>query len=349
MPLPESSLSVVCNSIAEFVRTGMAAAANNISVSLGPPAEMEDVADQHRVNLFFYRFEPSGFDSASLPNEPWNIRLFCLITAFGVAEEDITSGENDLRMLGELMRIFRESPISATLDVSGQQVRLQTVFSPVTDEQINQIWSTQGDTSYRTSLIYEMALAPITPSQIRNKPPLVGEFGRQALVSNHAQFAQFSGNTERPLVPKTEINIGDPLWRPQICWLHLGQCFHTLSFDIDSPEYASFVAQLWIAGDSAQTISLHWDIWDPAAGWRSIGSEFDRVPFASTLDPDNVPQTIVGVFPAALPQPIPVDIPPLQNAAQGLLYATRSVIIDPNKPAIEVRSNPLLLSLFRTS
>lgn len=348
MPLPESSLSVVCNSIAEFVRVGVGAVANNIAVSLGSPAEMEEEGDQHRINLFFYRFEPSGFESASFPDQPWKIRLFCLVSAFGVDEDGITSGENDLRMLGELMRIFRELPVSAALDISGQQVRLQTIFSPVTDEQINQIWSTQGDTTYRASLIYEMALAPIMPSQLRTEPPLVGAFGRQAFASQNQRFAAFTGDPEGPLVPVTNININDPNWQPQLCWIHQNVCSHTLSFDIDGPEFAAFQAQIWIAGDDSQNVSLRWDIWDTAQGWRSVGVPVVAAPFSLTIDPDNIPTSIPGIFPASFPMPLPVDIPLAESAAQGLLYATRSVILVAGQPAVELRSNPLLLSLYRT-
>jgi len=47
--------------------------------------------------------------------------------------------------------------------------------------------------------------------------------------------------------------------------------------------------------------------------------------------------------------PLPVAIPGGENAAQGLLYATRSVVMIEGQPAIEIRSNPLLISLYRTT
>ena len=107
MPLPESSLSTICASITDFVRTGIGAAVNSINVSIGAPAIIAGDDSQHRLNLFFYRFEPSGFDSDVHPNDPWRIRLFCLITAFGIDEDIINAGENDLRLIGEVMRIFQ--------------------------------------------------------------------------------------------------------------------------------------------------------------------------------------------------------------------------------------------------
>jgi hypothetical protein len=348
MPLPESSLSIVCNAIADFVRSNISAVANNIAVSIGSPAELGEDTGQHRINLFFYRFEPGGFASASLPNEPWRIRLFCLVTALGIAEDSVTSGENDLRMLGELMRIFREAPVSAVIDLSGEEVRLQTIFSPVSDEQINQIWSTQGDTTYRASLVYEMALAPIMPSVMRTEPPLVGTIGRQAFASHDQRFASFNGDAQGPRVPVSLINTNDPQWQPKICWIHQNNCHHTLSFDIDSPEYAAFIPQIWIAGDASENLSLAWDIWDPALGWRTVGAAFAATPFNQGINPDDIPQSIPNTFPLPLPAPLPLDIPAAENAAQGILYATRSVELIAGQAPVTIRSNPLLLSLYRT-
>ena len=128
MPLPESSLSIICTSIFNFVRTGVNAAANNISVTLGAPGTLTENGNEHRINLFFYRFEPSGFHSSVHPNDPWRIRLFCLISAFGIDEGNVPAGENDLRMLGEVIRIFRETPVLSAVTVATEEVRLQAVF-----------------------------------------------------------------------------------------------------------------------------------------------------------------------------------------------------------------------------
>ena len=220
MPLPQSSLSIICASISEFVRTGVQAAANNIAVSIGAPAEMPESNDQHRLNLFFYRFEPYGFDADIRPDQIWRLRLFCMITSFGIAEDDIPAGENDLRMLGEVIRIFHQQPVLAAVAVNGEQVRLQVVLSPITDEQINQVWSTQGDTTYRPSVIYEMALAPVIPSELYIEPPLVGMLGNQAFPDMAQRYAQFSGASLGPKVPYRLVDIGNPQWSPEICLRH---------------------------------------------------------------------------------------------------------------------------------
>src|SRR5262245_39841420 len=104
MPLPVSSISVLCSAVADSLRVGRQAQANHITVAIGSPGEIGNDYDGHRLNLFFYRFEPSGFDSDARPGDIWRIRMLCLITAFGVTEEQVGAGENELRILGEVMR-----------------------------------------------------------------------------------------------------------------------------------------------------------------------------------------------------------------------------------------------------
>jgi hypothetical protein len=295
--------------------------------------------------LFFYRIEPGGFDADAHPNDPWRVRMFCLITAFGILEDGVTAGENELRLLGEVLRIFHETPVLGAVTVNGQQVRLQVVFSPATDEQINQVWSTQGDTTYRPSVIYEMALAPIMPSTLRVEPAVVGAIGSQALTGRSGRFAAFSGTALAPRVPFQAVDIDDLRWAPAMCWLYLGECAHTLSFDVDSAEFGAFTPRIWLAGDPTQSVDLIWEIWD-SSGWRPVGVPLAAAPFSTIIDPANIPAAVPGTFPLDLT--LPVNIPAGENAAQGLLHATRSVTLVSGQPPVAVRSNPLLISLYRT-
>ena len=347
MPIPESSLSLICTSVRDFVSNGVNAVANNILVSIGPPAEV-DVVDggPHHINLFYYRFEPEGFNADVRTDEVWRLRLFCLITTFGVDEDSVPAGENDLRMLGEVIRIFREQPVLAAVAVSGEQVRLQVVFSPVTDEQINQVWSTQGDTAYRPSVLYEMALAPVIPSQLRVEPSRVGALGNQAFSGMAQRYAAFSGTTRGPRVPGRQVDINNPQWVPEISWVYQNECFYSLSFDVDSPEFAAFTPELWVAGDPNENVDIVWEIWDSLVGWRSTGSPVSVTPFSSAIDPDNIPAPIPSIFPQIVT--LPVAIPGGENAAQGLLYAIRTVTLVVGQTPIEIRSNPLIISLYRT-
>jgi len=346
MALPESSLSIVCSAIAQFVRDGLNAAANNISVRIGAPADVPESGEEHKLNLFFYRLEPGGFDSAAHPGDPWRLRLFCMISAFAIDDDAVPAGENDLRILGEVLRVFREAPLLGGMNVNGEQVMLQVVFNPVTDEQINQIWSTQGDTTYRPSVIYEMALAAIVPSRSRLEPPLVGALGAQARGSHGARYARFSGTFSFPGVPFTVVEVENPQWTPAMCWIHQGECAHTLAFDAQGPEFSAFTPRIWLAGDPGEEVQLHWEVWD-RQGWREAGVPVAATPFSTAIDPENVPPAVPGTFPLEIS--LPVSLPPGQNGAQGLLYAKRTFSPVAGGPSMTVRSNPLLISLYRIS
>jgi hypothetical protein len=164
MPLPLSSLSRVCRSVADFLGTEVEASAHSVRVLIGSPAEAaKDAETEHRINLFFYLVEPNGFVFGADPGETWLLRLHCLITAFGAAESPVSSGENDLRLLGEVLRVFHEKPVLPALDLDGDIVRMQVLFEPLTLDRINHLWATQGDVTYRPSVGYEMSLLPVYP------------------------------------------------------------------------------------------------------------------------------------------------------------------------------------------
>jgi len=346
MALPESSLSIVCASIAQFVKNGVNATANNISVSMGAPAEVPDNHSLHRLNLFFYRFEPSGFEAAAHPQDPWRIRVFCVITAFGIEDDDVAAGENELRVLGEVMRIFREQPILDAVSVNGESVRLQVVFNPVPADQLNQVWSTQGDTAYRPSIFYEMALAPIVPSQRRAPALRVGSIGHEVRGAADARFDAFAGNVSAPPVPAREVDIGDPRWVPELCWVYQDACHRTLALDVGTADAPGVTPGVWVAGDTADSVDLVWQVWGET-GWQSAGSPTSVTPYSTAIDPDHLPGAVPGTFPQSIA--LPFTLASGATATQGLLYAVRTVTPTPARPPVELRSQPLLISLYRGS
>ena len=220
------------------------------------------------------------------------------------------------------------------------------MLSPITDEQINQVWSTQGDTTYRPSVIYEMALAPVIPSELYIEPPLVGMLGNQAFPDMAQRYAQFSGASLGPKVPYRLVDIGNPQWSPEICWIYQSECAYSLSFDVESSEFDDFTPSLWLAGDTTDTVELVWEIWDTVDGWRGTGAPVTATPFTTSIDPDNVPAPIPSTFPLTFA--LAVSIPTDEHAAQGLLYARRNVTLIEGQAPIEIRSNPLLISLYRS-
>ncbi len=336
MALPVSSLSIMCTAIAQFVRDQLDATDNNIRVSIGAPAEAANVSDMHHLNLFFYRVDPAGFGPGTPSDEPMMVRLQLLITAFGILEETIAAGENELRILGEVIRLFHEVPVLASMNVNEEQVQLQMVLQSLSPDDLNHIWSTQKDTAYRPSVAYEVAIGPIVPSVRSTGSPMVGGIGSQLYPRMDARQAPFTGSVVIPPILATTVPIEMEDWAPVICFLVNSNCAQSLNFEAGSDEVNAFTPNVWIAGDTTETVTLRWDIWDRQNGWRADGTTVETQPISIAINPDlAVPGT-----------PETISLPFTDTPGQAVLYAVRSFTRGSDGVQIEVRSNPLLVNLY---
>jgi hypothetical protein len=338
MPLPESPLSQVCRSIAGFLSERLEASQNHIHVMLGSPSDAlpRETDTDHRVNLFFYRMEPSGFGPAADPDEPWRLRLHCLVTSFGVQEDQVSAGENDLRLLGGVLRAFHEKPLLDGVAVNGEDVRVQVVFQPLSTEEINHLWSTQGEVAYRPSVAYEVALVPVLPREPRLGGPLVGALGFEARAGMASRRAPFTGTAAPPQVVRFAVDTEREDWAPGICFVHGGICAESLSFAVGSPELGAFGSAVWIAGEVGSAVRLAWEVWDRAQGWRSAGAPLAAAATSPAIDPDE----------AGSAATIAVALPFDDHAGQAVLLAVRQYTRGGDGAQLTVRSNPLLVNLF---
>ena len=337
MPLPTSSLSRICKSVADFLGVKMDAEPNSIRILIGTPSTAAEEHDtDNRINLFFYQIEPAGFGVFG-PDETWLVRLHCLITAFGVTETPVTAGENDLRLLGAVVKAFHESPVLPALDLDGTPVRLQAIFNPLGLDQINHIWSTQGDVVYRPSVAYELALAPIPPSQLRVESPRVGSIGID--VFRDVKMHVFAGNVSSPAARARTVNTERPDWAPSICLVLAGDCAESLSFEVGSPELGAFTPQVWIAGEAGSPVTLRWEAWASDTGWTALPDHVDSQASSPGIDPEGAASAVT------VAAPLPFD----DHAGQLALYAVRSAKRFPDGLPIEVRSNPVLISLYEAN
>jgi hypothetical protein len=337
MALPDSSLYIACKSLVNALQNGIQANSHGIKVFMGAPADVASKTDDIRLNLFFYRFEASGFQAGAHPNEPWRIRAFVLVTCMASQGDD--QGEEDLRLLGMVMAFFNENRIMPLVTIGAETLRLQAVFVPATDEQINQIWSTQGDTIYRPSIIYEVSLAPVMPTVLRGEPPRVGYTGLETHADLRKRFASFSGSSRQLPVGVAGVNVANPAWVPVVCWVDGDECAAALSVDVDLVNPQTLTPSLWVAGLVGASVSLEWQVWEDEK-WRLV-SGGNLVISSSEISPDNIP---VGLPSVSLP------ILTLTGKArwQLLLYAVRLYQPAFGEP-VSLRSNPLLISLFRGS
>jgi len=340
MALPRSSLSRVCRAIADFVSVGLDASANSIQVMIGSPASAAPAVTDttHRVNLFFYRIEPEGFFTGDTPGDPWWVRLHCLITGFGIEEEQVSAGENDLRLLGEVMRLFHETPVLSALTVDDETFRLQMVFFPLGADDLNHIWSTQGDVSYRPSIAYEMALAPVLPREPRPESPLVGRIGSEVRAVSAARTAPFSGAAAAPPVLRSTVDTSRPDWAPAICFVAEGVCASSLLFALGSQELTDFVPAVWVAGEPGAAVTLAWQRWTSTGGWQDVADRMDTSATDLTLDPE------MGSDAQTVEVALPVDL--VSGGGQAVLYAERSWVRGADGVTLKVRSNPLLVTVY---
>lgn len=323
--VPESSVATACVGVAQLLSSELAG--SSVRILIGTPAAAEKTSTaEHRINLFFYRFEPWGFDESGPPGSTGWLRAHCVITAFAVEETPVSAGENDLRLLGEVMRIFRQKPVIGPLKAGDQSFTAQIVFQTLSVDDIDRLWSTQRDVAYRPSVAYEIALVPVVPSTRAIEPPLAGA----ALVAVQpigAPGAPSPRPARRFVLPVVDTARAD--WAPAIGLVDGAELTDFLAFEGKAPASVDVT----IAGAGGATVNLAWEIWDGAAGWRAAGS-----PTAVILTGASTRQSVAfPAFPAGakLPQ-------------QALLYATRSFhrAGDPAGFEITLRSNPLLIALY---
>lgn len=343
MALATSSLSQVCKGIRQYLDATLnGPTRSKVTVTLATPSETATGAahgPDHYLNLFFFRFEPAGLFPDTLPGETGWLRSFCLVTPFAAEEGKTGAGENDLRLLGEVIRIFHEKPVFrlAVEDEAlgrSEEFHLQVIYQPLALDQLNQLWSTQGDTIYRPSALYEISLAPVLPAVRAVAAPLAGDLGFAARAEMTLDGAAVPPRSRE--LPVMTPAIGREDWAPAIAFVHSGHCALSLGFALGSPELAAFSARVWLAGKPGEPVDLRWETWDAATGWQKVEPPTDAVIASPAIDPEAAAGAVTTTL----------ALPFKNHVGQLLLYAERSYTRRADGVTLSVRSNPLLISLF---
>lgn len=170
MALANSSLAMA----AETISVALEAALQDVKVVVDTPAATQKAltdapSDKHKLNIFFYRVAPSGFHAAATSDDPLFVRVSALLTPFPSKTVANSETHPALQMLGEVMRYFHENPVGQILPAAGAPAHMRTPYrieaalQAPTMEELNHIWTTQGEIGYRMSAAYEFALVPIDP------------------------------------------------------------------------------------------------------------------------------------------------------------------------------------------
>lgn len=385
MPLPTSTLANLCNVIREHVSTlGQTPTPTDwdVTVTIGAPAANQSASNgNNTLNLFFYRFEPFSFAADAQPGDVQWVKMYCIITAFGVDEDtdndlavDFSAGFNELSMLSQVMRLFQEQPVLLIEGESPEELwHTQFIAKPLADDQINQIWSTQGETVYRPSIVYEISLAPIKPETPTPQVARVASIGAHATANINNRYASWpvDRDTRYPKVPGITVDISNSQWAPAIMMITgpSDDRQADLSVNLQVPnagpdaDFSSFPQiDLWLAGDSSKTGDLHLVgllLQNPADTGQSLAWQ-DITPVTLTadaeiLDINNLPAP--GSTNFTLTQSHWTAIENTRTNWQLQLFAERyirfntvsgiwedTLAIDAE---VRIRSNPLLITLTR--
>jgi len=342
--LPANTISIAGRELRAYLAERLEIVAGHVLIAHPSVAAVTAEADtgNQYVNLFFHRAEYGGYPADATSEDPFYVRLHCLVTALGNAESDgggntVTAGENDLRLIGAVMHALHARPVLRIRDESDAEVaQLQVVPSPLTVDDINNLWSTQTDTSYRLSVAYEIALVPVPLARRVERASRVGAFGVEVRPDARTLPAPGGGlavTLATREVERVTVDTRRADWTPWIAAVDGdGGLHYTRAFPTDSiPATLDVVA----AGLVDQSVELRWDRWDPVGGWRAVAGPFETVTLATaTLDPDQDNRALAHAV------PVPIDA-----AGQAVLYAVHRWT-RPDGATVDLRSNPVLLTVY---
>ena len=270
------------------------------------------------------------------------------MTALGISENGlladstISVGENELRLIGEVMQVFHETPVLSIKDKDDEKIlELQVVPHNMNLDNLNHIWSTQSDISYRLSVAYELSLAPVPLKEAVERSPRVGEIGASSqanLDQEPLPAAGYGIGTSAPAVPRTTVDVRRDLdWAPHICFVDgtVNSLFYVLSIPVSKmPAVGPMKLKVLVAGNKADQVNLVWEVWDSVTGWAQSGSPKNAVIGTDTIDPYNIDSTLA----------VEVDLP-IKVQGQVALYAERAWE-RPGLPTVTLRSNLLLVTVL---
>jgi len=305
--------------------------------------EADSQAGKQFLNLFFYRLEYGAFPADGGPEAPIYMRLFCLITPLGSKEAangaTVSAGENDLRLVGAVVKLFHEHPVLPIADSNNEIVaQLQILFTNLSLDDINHIWSTQGETPYRLSAAYELALLPLPLAEAQQRGPIAGSVGLAVRASKPGAGGPGADGPiagVAPDIPRVQVDAGRSDWMPHLFFVAAdGELRYSLYFPDDR-----IPAQIQVvgAGKIGEQVDVVWEKWDKASGlWQPAGP-----PAQLTLTTDRVDPMQPPFAPLARPVAFPMNA-----EGQAMVYATRRYTRS-DGTVVTLRSNPLLVSIYR--
>lgn len=163
--------------------------ATQLRVEVGNPAFFHPLSATSGplVTIWVYRLEFDNTVMLVTPDSVQPLRLHTLITAFCPAGADPqeSHGTFELRILSHIVRLFLEAPevgpvritnaltVGPAADLITSEFMIEARPRSLDVEDINHIWTTQGEAPYRTSLAYTFSFGFVTPSRPTDDGPPV--------------------------------------------------------------------------------------------------------------------------------------------------------------------------------
>ncbi len=316
-------------------------AATPIAVEIGNPAQFHPRdSDQPLVTVFVYRIELDNAAFLATPDGAQAVRLHALITAFckSGASASESPGSFELRILTHVLRLFLEQPgfgpvritnalpigpaaalVAADLMITAQPRNLDI-------EDLNHIWTTQGDTPYRTSLAYCFSFGIITPARPADDGPPVlfpvlenPEDAGPGAIGPHPGLPP-AGPAPAPEYGALVLNRGTAS-APDLA---TEARFAAGAGDVVLPVVA--------IAEAAEPLALALDRWDAAGGgWRDASARL-------------APAAVTALERLALQGGAPMPASPVTLADDGTPALLRLRALRPGQPQA-MQINPVLITL----
>lgn len=331
-----SALSLAVRALRERLASALELLPAQVLIGTPAAAAKEAQRDPRTlVNLFLHRVDAAMQGRDETAQDPLLVSAHALVTAFAEPETDassqvtVSAGENDLRLIGGVLRALHEQPLLRLRDAAGAEVaQLQLLIAPLPPDELNHLWSTQGDTPYRLSVACELSLLPLPLAPRIARAPKVGAL-RLAVDAIGAPPAG-AGRVLGFAPPPVGVDTARPDWAPVIRFVDDAGRLQ-LALALPAAALPATLA-LAAAGAPGSEITLAWERWDRASGWHDVpggGAPPLRI-VQATLDTGNAPAVPVAV--------------PLSAPGQAMVYAWRRWHAADGSPR-STRSNPLLVSV----
>lgn len=313
-----TAISLAARALRSRLAAALALVEGNIFIGQPTEANKAATGDAAFLNIFVFQIDLDGYPADAVSEDPVYARLYCLITAFAGAETNqngqvlVSAGENDLRMIGAVAAALHQQP-HLTIDDPAGEISAELQISPMqmSLDNLNNLWSTQLDASYRPSVAYELSFVPVPFSEKRE---------RSALVQS----------TKVDVFPRA----GEPApWRPEIRFIRAegggSEFVSALTIERPGPDTVNIA----LAGPEEVSVDFQWQRLQKGEGWQ------DGPSFAITIDSETIGKSSEHE----------IDLPDVDaDTLQAVLVATRTSVTDKGRTTVG-RSSPLLITFVEAA